>query len=125
MTQDRAATHPNRATTGAPLADPERTARDIARVAANTRTRLHSLGVEVNESDTPEDLVIILEAIERFENVIRGLGGDLMMDEPPPGSRPQPDGENRSLPQRAKREPAQLYVERLERAAERVSVGPE
>lgn len=124
MTKDHPAAHPNRSA-GAPLADPERTARDIARVASITRTRLHSLGVEVSEYDTPEDLVTILEAIERFENVVRGRGGDLMMDEPPPGSRPQPDGKDRALPQRGKGEPARVYLERLDRATERLSVGAE
>lgn len=112
--------HPNRVVDDAPP-DPARQRRDLERVAAITRARLHSLGVPVLDEDTAEDLTDIVDAIERFENVVRGRGGDLMVDEPPPGRRPQPDAEAHALPMRAEGEPPALYVERLERAAERAA----
>lgn len=100
--------------------DPVRAARDLARVATNARSRLHALDVPVDDDESPEDLIAIMEAVERFENVVRGVGGDLMMDEPPRGSRAQPDGEERALPVRGPNEPAGLYIERLDRAAKRI-----
>jgi hypothetical protein len=121
MTTQPAKPHPNKVNPPAP-SDPERAKRDLERVAANTRARLHSLGIPTGADDTPDDLIRMLEAIERFENVVRSQGGDLMVDEAPPGSRPQPDGQNRALPARAAGEPAGLYVERLDRAAELASV---
>jgi hypothetical protein len=113
--------HPNKVNPAVAI-DPERAKRDLERVASNTKARLHSLGVPTSDDDAPDDLIRMLEAIERFENVVRSQGGDLMVDEAPPGSRPQPDGKDRALPARAAGEPAGLYVERLDRAAELASV---
>jgi hypothetical protein len=112
--------HPNKVKEPAP--DPAQERRDLERVTTITKARLHTLGVPVNDDDTPDELTDILEAIERFENVVRSRGGDLMVDEPPPGGHPQPDGENRALPIRANGEPAATYISRLERATELVSV---
>lgn len=112
--------HPNKLKEPAP--DPAQARRDLERVTTITKARLHTLGVPVNDDDTPDELTDILETIERFENVVRSRGGDLMVDEPPPGSRPQPDGEHRALPARAEGEPAGTYISRLERAMELVSV---
>lgn len=114
-------THPNRAADGVP-SDPAPARRDLERVAANAKARLYALGVRETEGDSPDDLILILEAIERFENVVRSRGGDLMVDEPPPGHRAQPDGAGNALPVRADGEPAGLYIERLDRASELASV---
>lgn len=112
--------HPNRVNESIPD-DAERQRRDFERVARNAEARLVKLGIPIDERDSSHDRIAILEAVERFENVVRGRGGDLMVDEPPPGRRPQPDHEAHALPIRAEGEPAQLYVERLERAATRLT----
>lgn len=124
MPNHTAKDHPNRVPDPAPP-DPARAHRDLERVATNAKARLYALGVPAVEDDSPDDLVLILEAIERFENVVRSRGGDLMVDEPPPGSRAQPDGEANALPVRAESEPASLYIERLDRASELASIRPE
>lgn len=112
--------HPNRVRDSIPD-DAERRRRDVERVARNAESRLAHLGIPVGEHDSADDLIAILEAVEQFENVVRSRGGDLMVDEPPPGRRPQPDREGHALPLRAHGEPARLYMERLERAAERAA----
>jgi hypothetical protein len=112
--------HPNRMAEPAPR-DPVREQRDLERVAILAKARLVKLGVHVDDRDSTDDLIGMMEAIERFENVVRGRGGDLMVDEPPKGSRPQPDGEGRALPMRAEGEPPQLYIDRLDRAAEQAA----
>ncbi len=119
MTPARTTTHPNRVAEPAP--DPVRTQRDLDRVTTNARARLLRLGIPTDEHDSAGEVMAMLEAIERFELVVRGRGGDLMVDEPPPGSRPQPDREEHALPLRAPHEPAALYVGRVVRAAERVA----
>lgn len=94
------------------------TKKEVRRVTDEMKARLHALGVPVLPSDKPDDVVSIIEAIERFETAVEDAGGDLMVDEPPRGSRPQPDRPDLVLPARAEGEPANLYVERVERAAE-------
>lgn len=96
--------------------------RDQMRIDDSVRSRLFALGVPALPTDSTEELIQIVESIERFENVVRARGGDLMVDEPPHGSRPQPDAPGLSLPQRAEGEPASLYIERVDRAAELAAV---
>lgn len=120
MPKSTAKDHPNRIPDAAPR-DPARERRDLERVATLAKARLVKLGVHVDDRDTTEQLIEMMEAIERFENVVRTRGGDLMVDEPPKGSRPQPDGEGRALPMRGEGEPPGMYVERVERAAERAA----
>lgn len=97
------------------------TKKEVRRVTQEMTARLHALGVPVLPSDSPEDIVSIIEAIEVFETAVEDAGGDLMVDEPPRGSRPQPDRPDLVLPARADGEPANLYRERLERAAELIA----
>ncbi len=86
---------------------------EIERNAANVTRRLHSKGVRVLDSDSAEDLANILEGVEGFEEAVRVSGGDLMMDEPPPGKPAQPDDPRFVLPARGEDEAAARYVERL------------
>jgi hypothetical protein len=66
--------------------------------------------------DTPDDIVNILESVEGFEEAVRLAGGDLMMDEPPPGHDPQPDDPRFVLPARRQGEHARLYIGRVAEA---------
>lgn len=117
---DRSATASDRhvSTTERNRAAPDR---DLARVEQNLRSRLHHLGVAAADTDTTDEFVLMADAIERFETVVRAAGGDLMMDEPPRGSRPQPDAPGRGLPQRGPGEPPASYVARVDRAAELIA----
>jgi hypothetical protein len=91
---------------------------DVRRAAEEVASRLESRGIEVRATDSPDDLVNILEAVEDFEGAVEAAGGDLMMDEPPPGARPQPDDVRYAMPLRGHGEPVQLYLDRLARATE-------
>jgi hypothetical protein len=94
----------------APRSDADR---DIARVSQEIAGRLLARGVAVHDSDSPDDLVRLLEAVEAFERAVESRGGDLMMDEPPPRKAGEPDDPHFRLPTRAADESASAYLERL------------
>jgi hypothetical protein len=89
---------------------------DIERNAAIVADKLRGKGVLVVGGDTPDDLVNMLESVEAFEDAVRVAGGDLMMDEPPAGSEPQPDEERFMLPVRDPGDSASRYIERVAEA---------
>ena len=85
---------------------------EITRVTDEIAGRLRARGIEVYDSDLPEDVVRILESLEGFEHAVEAAGGDLMMDEPP-DHRGEPDDPHFLLPTRAADESAGAYVQRL------------
>lgn len=89
---------------------------DIARVSQDIAGRLHALGVETRDDESPEAIVRILEAVEKFEQAVVAQGGDLMMDEPPANQAGQPDDPHFLLPSRAADESADGYARRLAEA---------
>ena len=91
--------------------------RDIVRVTEEIAGRLRARGIEVNDTDTPDDVVRMLEAMEAFEQAVERAGGDLMMDEPPPNQHGEPDDTHFLLPKRSADESALAYAERLAAAA--------
>jgi hypothetical protein len=86
---------------------------EVERNATIVAGKLSGKGVRVLRSDSAEDLANILEAVEAFEQAVGAAGGDLMMDEPPQGSRPQPDDPRFVLPARRPDEHARLYLGRI------------
>ena len=86
---------------------------EIERVTQEIAGRLRARGVEVFDGDSPEEVVRMLESLEAFEQTVESHGGDLMMDEPPPNHRGEPDDPHFLLPSRADGESAEAYVERL------------
>ena len=89
---------------------------DITRVAREVASRLGALGITLDGTERPDDLTQIDEAVERFEQAVESRGGDLMMDEPPEGSLPQPDDPHFALPMRKDGESVAAYVDRIDRA---------
>ena len=89
---------------------------ELERNAAIVADKLRGKGVMVARGDTPEDVVNILESVEVFEEAVRLAGGDLMMDEPPEGSEPQPDEPRFMLPARRQGESAPAFMERVAEA---------
>jgi hypothetical protein len=87
--------------------------RDVARVAQEMASRLRARGIAVYDSDSPDELVAVVEAVEEFEGAVESRGGDLMVDEPPTRGAPQPDDPHFLLPQRAADESVSNYVARL------------
>ena len=96
--------------------DPGARREDLERVAGEMVGRLDRLGIRVSGDERPEDLLAIVEAVERFEDAVESHGGDLMVDEGPPGKTAQPDDRHFALPLRRDDESIPRYVERLNRA---------
>jgi hypothetical protein len=97
---------------------------DLRRVSGELAGRLERLGIHVSDAEPPEDLLAIVEAVEQFEAAVKSRGGDLMMDEGPPGHTPQPDDRHFALPARREDETVARYVERLARATDDVRHHP-
>ena len=86
---------------------------EITRVTQEIADRLRARGIQVLDSDSPEDVVQMLEALEGFESAVEAAGGDLMMDEPPRNHGGEPDDPHFLLPRRNKGESAADYLTRL------------
>jgi len=84
--------------------------------------RLRSRGVHLSGRETDEELVELLEAVERFERVVERQGGDLMVDEPIGSDEArEPDDRRFVLPRRRNGETVKAFVSRIAEAAERAS----
>ena len=97
---------------------------DVQRVSREVANKLGELGIWLSGDETPDDLVQIIEAVERFEVAVQTRGGDLMVDEGPDGNTTQPDDVHFALPQRRADESVARYVERLEQARNAVLEHP-
>lgn len=98
----------------------EPNAEEMKRVSQEVGNRLEELGIWLSGTEQPEDLALLIEAVERFETAVQTRGGDLMVDEGPVGKTAQPDNVNFSLPQRRSDESVDRYIDRLERARSEV-----
>jgi hypothetical protein len=113
----RTETHPNEALQED--LDPHRR-EELERAMQETRTRLRSRGVQTTGRETSEELVAILEAVERFESAVEARGGDLFVDEGPGGITREPDDVHFVLPLRAPHESVAAYLPRLDAATKTV-----
>ena len=93
---------------------------DLRRVSTELAGRLAALGIWRGGRETPDELVAMEEAVERFEEAVQAHGGDLMVDEGPHGRTTEPDDPHFALPVRGEHQPVARYVERLERATDAV-----
>ena len=93
--------------------DPDRR-EELERAMQETRTRLRARGVQTTGRETSEELVAILEAVERFELAVEARGGDLFVDEGPGGITREPDDVHFVLPLRALHEAVAVYLRRLD-----------
>lgn len=92
---------------------------DRRRVAEEYRARLRGRGIALHASDSLDQLGMIMDAVEMFEREVEAHGGDLMVDEPPPGSEAAPDVPGFALLRREDHESAEAYVSRLLEEARR------
>lgn len=102
----------------------ERASDDIQRVSTELAGRLSQLGIRVTGSERPEELLDIVEAVDRWETAVESHGGDLMVDEGIRGPATQPDDQHFALPVRRDDESVSDYLERLARATEDVHRHP-
>lgn len=93
---------------------------DVARVSQEMTSRLQALGIEVSDSDSPDDVMELLDAVEEFERAVEDQGGDLMVDEPPAKGQAQPDDPRFLLPTRRADESVAQYRKRLMAATQEV-----
>jgi hypothetical protein len=103
---------------------PARDDDELRRVSTEVAARLATLGIELSGRESPDDILRISEAVERFESAVQTRGGDLMVDEGPRGGASQPDDPHFALPRRRQHEPVSDYVDRLERATAVVRAHP-
>jgi hypothetical protein len=94
---------------------------DLERASQSITSRLDALGIDLDGTESPDELTRIADAVERFEDAVEARGGDLMVDEPPAGSEGQPDHSDFVLPRRAADETVAAYVARLDRQTERIA----
>jgi len=90
---------------------------DLHRVSAEIAGRIIRRGVWLSGSESPDELLRLEEAIERFERIVVPHGGDLMIEEPPVGGESTP-GDPMRLPRRAKAEQVERYLQRVAAAGD-------
>jgi hypothetical protein len=92
------------------------------RVESEVASRLRSRGVHLNGRESDEELVELLEAVERFERAVERHGGDLMVDEPMDADQArEPDDRRFVLPRRGAGESVGTFVARIAEATDRAS----
>lgn len=92
------------------------------RVADEIAARLRREGVDLTGHETPEDLVRVLEAVERFQAAVERGGGDLMVDAPIGDDSPiEPDHRAFVLPTRQRHESIDAFLEQIAEATARAS----
>jgi hypothetical protein len=93
-------------------------------IAARQANSLSSRGVTLTGSESPDDIALLADAVERFERAVVSRGGDLMVDQGPGGRTREPDDAEFVLPVREPNEAVRRYIGRIEHAAERVQMHP-
>jgi organic radical activating enzyme len=94
------------------------------RVGIDIAARLSDRGVSLTGGESSEELVSLLEALERFERAVQAKGGDLMVDEGPSDAKLQPDDAAFVLPRRADDESVGRYIRRIEEATNAIGERP-
>ena len=97
-------------------ADPSADA-DRARVARNVADQLAQRGVDLTGGESPDELLMLLEAVDRFEAARRARGGDSFTNAP---DSSDPDDPELVLPRRQPDEGADSYASRIRGAAARL-----
>lgn len=91
---------------------------DQARVAAEIRGNLRQRGINIGDAEGDEDLVTLLESVERFERARAALGGDSMINTP--GTH-QAERAEFVIPRRGDDESIAQYAARVDKAASALS----
>lgn len=97
---------------------------DVGRVSRDYADRLTTLGIRLTGTERPQELLDMVEAVDRFESAVESHGGDLMMDEGPGGRTAEPDDPHFALPVRTEHESVAGYLDRLARATDAVRRHP-
>lgn len=95
-----------------------------ARVGLDIAARLSDRGVALTGEESSEELVSLLEVVERFERAVQAKGGDLMVDEGPQRSKLQPDDAEFVIPGRTADESVGRYIRRVDEATQVIENRP-
>ena len=90
---------------------------DLARVATEIRGKLRQRGIEIGDEESGEELVTLLEAVERFERARASLGGDSMINSP--GTQ-QPERAEFVIPPRRADQSLAQYATSIDDAAQQL-----
>ncbi len=90
--------------------------KEFANAIREASSRISRRGVFLSGKETHAEIVELDEALEAFEQAVEAAGGDLMVDEPPPGARGEPDDPRFLLPQRVTTMSVAAYIARLAQA---------
>jgi hypothetical protein len=93
-------------------------------IAARQANSLSDRGVTLTGAESPDDIALLADAVERFERAVVSRGGDLMVDQGPGGRTREPDDAAFVLPPRDANEGVRTYIGRIELAADRVQHHP-
>ncbi len=115
MTASHHSPESRRDTPSAPLRES-----DVDRATAITVRRLRDRGVEVSGSETSQQLVRLVTAVEDFERAVERRGGDTFVNTP---RSSEPERAEWVVPARASDEATDAYIRRVEAAVERVERG--
>jgi hypothetical protein len=90
--------------------------------AGEIAARLRRRGVRLLGRESDDELVDLLDAVERFEAIVERNGGDLLVDEPVGTGRPvAPDSWAFVLPGRDPHDSVAAYIERIAEAGARAA----
>ena len=87
---------------------------ELQAAVVETVGRLHARGIEVAATERPEDLADLLTSVERFEDTVQAMGGDLFVDDL---KSSQPDDRRFVVPRRLSGEPIKSYIRRVDEAS--------
>ena len=91
--------------------------RDVTRAADHIAGELRQRGVLVHDQDGPEQLTMMLDALEQFEGAVRAQAGDSYTNTPQSSN---PDRPEFVVPRRNDDEGPSAYAARVLQAAERL-----
>ena len=91
---------------------------DRRRASAVAASQLRHRGIDVDESESSDELAALVSAVERFESAVSALGGDRMVNSL---DTDEHDDESLVLPARRGDESLADYRGRVEAAAERLT----
>lgn len=96
------------------MTDPRRGEADVARAAAHSADTLRQRGILLTGNEMPGELADLQSALERFDGVVRDLGGDSFTNSP---RSSDPDDPGMVVPERRSDEAVPAYVQRIDAAA--------
>ena len=90
---------------------------ELRRATMHSVDTLRQKGILLTGNEMPGELADLQSAVERFEKVVRDLGGDSFTDSP---LSSDPDDPELVVPERRAGEAVTAYIQRIDNAAHRL-----